>query len=344
MAIQPVPTFRAAHFMPYLDLMRSRRISIEEVWGSFKVPSILEQHPDSQIALLPALQFLAYINKKEGLSDPGLLASNQIDLKLLSDGNRRAILSAPTLKDALYEFQECMGVESNAVESWTTLDGSTARICNNQRLSMEMEDMRPLKIHFMLLTLAVVRAFAGPNWQPEVIGFRCRTPLSPVVGHRFPKTRFLFGQSSSWVSLPAHMLNLRKDYNSGSVLSMPVLPDSQISVETRNAMRKEDFVATLKSVLKAYLHDGYPSIELAAHISGRSVRTLQRNLAQLRMTYSKLVEDARFEAAVELLDKTGSKIIDIAYAVGYQDPSHFSRAFRRMAGTSPREYRLTGTM
>jgi AraC-like DNA-binding protein len=33
------------------------------------------------------------------------------------------------------------------------------------------------------------------------------------------------------------------------------------------------------------------------------------------------------------------KIIDIAYKLGYEDLSHFTRAFRHLAGLSPREYR-----
>jgi AraC-like DNA-binding protein len=71
-----------------------------------------------------------------------------------------------------------------------------------------------------------------------------------------------------------------------------------------------------------------------------SVRTLQRNLAKAGLTYSKVVEYARFEAAAEMLARPDLKIIDIAYSLGYEDPSHFSRAFRRMIGQSPREFRL----
>jgi AraC-like DNA-binding protein len=58
------------------------------------------------------------------------------------------------------------------------------------------------------------------------------------------------------------------------------------------------------------------------------------------VTYSKVVEYARFEAAAEMLTNPDLKIIDIAYTLGYQDPSHFSRAFRRVSGLSPRDFRL----
>jgi hypothetical protein len=33
------------------------------------------------------------------------------------------------------------------------------------------------------------------------------------------------------------------------------------------------------------------------------------------------------------------KIIDVAYSAGYENPQHFSRAFRRISGLSPRSYR-----
>jgi len=41
------------------------------------------------------------------------------------------------------------------------------------------------------------------------------------------------------------------------------------------------------------------------------------------------------------VDGPGLKSLDIAQAAGYRDPSNFARAFRRIAGVSPREYRLS---
>jgi two-component system response regulator YesN len=35
------------------------------------------------------------------------------------------------------------------------------------------------------------------------------------------------------------------------------------------------------------------------------------------------------------------KIVDIAHEVGYENPSHFARSFRRIAGLSPSRYRRT---
>ena len=96
-----------------------------------------------------------------------------------------------------------------------------------------------------------------------------------------------------------------------------------------------------KLALRSYLQDGCPDIHLAAEMADVSVRTLQRRLAGFGMSYSMLAQQARFESAVDLLKNPGLKSLDIAQAAGYRDPSNFARAFRRIAGVSPREYRLS---
>ncbi len=45
------------------------------------------------------------------------------------------------------------------------------------------------------------------------------------------------------------------------------------------------------------------------------------------------------ESAVELLNNPDIRTLDIAYSVGYHDPSNFTLAFRRITSISPKEYR-----
>ncbi|MGO4175983.1 helix-turn-helix transcriptional regulator [Bosea sp. TAF32] len=87
-----------------------------------------------------------------------------------------------------------------------------------------------------------------------------------------------------------------------------------------------------------------PGNQQIAKTAGLSIRSLQRKLAAAGLTYSQLVEAARFEKAIELLGTTDAKIIEVAFAAGYSDPAHFARAFRRMAGTTPRRFRNESRM
>lgn len=51
------------------------------------------------------------------------------------------------------------------------------------------------------------------------------------------------------------------------------------------------------------------------------------------------LEERRVEHAARALVETDRTVIEISRAVGYTDPYHFSRVFRRVKGLSPRQYR-----
>ena len=72
---------------------------------------------------------------------------------------------------------------------------------------------------------------------------------------------------------------------------------------------------------------------------GTSERTLARALSSRGLTYGAVVDEVRFSVAAELLRETDARITDISLSIGFDDPAHFARMFRRIASLSPREYR-----
>jgi AraC-like DNA-binding protein len=73
-----------------------------------------------------------------------------------------------------------------------------------------------------------------------------------------------------------------------------------------------------------------------------SIRTLQRRLRGAGVTYDRVVQSVRFEIAEHLLQDPQRKIGDVARTLGYSDPAHFTRAFRRWTGLTPRDFRRRG--
>jgi AraC-like DNA-binding protein len=84
---------------------------------------------------------------------------------------------------------------------------------------------------------------------------------------------------------------------------------------------------------------GYPDIQQVADRVGTSVRTLQRRLRVLGATYADVVQQARCAAAREMLQEQQRRIGEVARRLGYSDTAHFSRAFHRWTGVTPREFR-----
>ena len=97
-------------------------------------------------------------------------------------------------------------------------------------------------------------------------------------------------------------------------------------------------MAACRSVVTELLPTGHPTIEHAARRLGVPVRTLQRRLRERDQSFSDLVDTIRWKRAQRLLSRPAAHVNDVAKALGYADPSSFSRAFRRWAGMSPRDY------
>jgi AraC-like DNA-binding protein len=70
-----------------------------------------------------------------------------------------------------------------------------------------------------------------------------------------------------------------------------------------------------------------------------SDRTLQRRLRQEATPFAALLADLRREMAPSLLRDGRLAVSEVAFLLGYEDPSAFARAFHRWFGRSPRAYR-----
>jgi AraC-like DNA-binding protein len=72
---------------------------------------------------------------------------------------------------------------------------------------------------------------------------------------------------------------------------------------------------------------------------GVSTRTLSRRLAEEGTSFRQLLDAARAELAMALLQDRALSIGDIAFFLQYSEPAAFHRSFRRWTGQTPRGFR-----
>lgn len=97
--------------------------------------------------------------------------------------------------------------------------------------------------------------------------------------------------------------------------------------------------AEVRELIELMLPHRYPTIDDVAPSLGVSTRTLQRRLSELGLTYFDLVQESRLRLARRLLRDKSIPIRDVSVAVGFADPSSFSRFFRRSTGLAPNTFR-----
>ena len=72
---------------------------------------------------------------------------------------------------------------------------------------------------------------------------------------------------------------------------------------------------------------------------GVGIRALQRRVAAEGITLRTLIEEARSSSARALLSDVRLSVDEVAALLGYADERAFRRAFKRLAGQSPAQYR-----
>ncbi|MGS1105723.1 helix-turn-helix domain-containing protein [Achromobacter anxifer] len=81
------------------------------------------------------------------------------------------------------------------------------------------------------------------------------------------------------------------------------------------------------------------NLKSVAREIGMSPRTLQRRLKCSGVDFEDLRDETRRSEALRLIRLGRYSATEIAYMVGYSDPAHFTRAFKRWTGRTPSHFR-----
>ena len=98
----------------------------------------------------------------------------------------------------------------------------------------------------------------------------------------------------------------------------------------------------VQSVLR-YIDTRYQTAQLArfADETHQNVSVLSRLIRQKTgATFQELLKRKRLQKAVQLLVESDLSVEEISVNVGYEDPGHFFREFKKMYQTTPRKFRL----
>lgn len=101
----------------------------------------------------------------------------------------------------------------------------------------------------------------------------------------------------------------------------------------------EKFIGRLQVILDKELSNADFSSENFASAAGMSRMQLHRKLKSLLgVSTMEFLRNERLKMAADLLKKNNGNISEIAYAVGFNDVSYFSKCFREMFGVTPSDY------
>ncbi len=328
----PIPLLRVSTFLPFVNFLEELGTPTETLLQQCKLPVFALDDPNT---LIPRHQVFAFLEKaayREGILNLGYLVGEKTPLMTLGAFGR-LVCQSITLYDAISTVIHLGRCFNSGEYYWLVEKGEKAYFCQEY---VNLGGIEPdFASHFSLMLMVdLVQKVAGKRWYPREIALQTRKIAifshhylsQATINSEMHRTAIAFPRS--FLSLP--MPSQSNFYQHQKQQDYEILQASAPSLH---------FSYSLKQAIAPQLREGYPSIQLAAEMAQMSVRTLQRRLSDEGLTYSQLINCIRHEISIYLLQDLSLKIIDIAAELGYEDPAHFTRAFKQWTGIPPRSFR-----
>jgi AraC-like DNA-binding protein len=109
----------------------------------------------------------------------------------------------------------------------------------------------------------------------------------------------------------------------------------------RTLRQPASFSSRVKAEIVQLLKGEEPTLATIADRLALGIRTLQGRLREEGVSYQQLLDEVRRELAETHLRQPHLSTTDIAYLLGYSEPSVFFRSFKKWTGQTPGMYRQT---
>lgn len=298
----------------------------------------LAANPDAKISL--ALEDALWKEAARATGDDafGLHAAELVQPGMF-DVLDYAVRTALTLRVSLERLARYNRLVHDAAVFELVPDGSVVRVEHDFRVGSGAQSRHSAEFTLASLVVVAAQLRGEPLW-PRAVAFAHAEPQRPetLAEHRrlfgiAPK----FGCRRKSVTFDAHDLDR----------SLPQ-PDRALwrvigrHAETLLAQLPplhETIAARVRSLLSTTLGDQVPTLGDLASKLKMSERSLQRKLADEKLTFEALLDQVRRDLALRYLADPKIAVAEIAYLLGYSEPSPFHRAFKRWTGLTPSEAR-----
>ncbi|WP_420151073.1 AraC family transcriptional regulator [Spirosoma sp.] len=185
--------------------------------------------------------------------------------------------------------------------------------------------------------LSAMRALSGLQITADEIRFAYPRPADIREHERvFAPAKLTFDADVTAMVFDAALLDLPV-LNASPALSILF---EKHATEILARLKAPSLSSRVRSEIVAIMKGEEPTLAIVADRMAMGIRTLQLHLKEAGTSYQQLLDETRKELALSHLREPNLSTTDIAYLLGFAEPSVFFRSFKKWTGQTPGAFRL----
>lgn len=324
-----IPMVKAAFLAQFKTAMDNSGVAIEPYFKKFRLPLSLPKNPE---AFLPEKPFWGLINQvaiEEMIPDFGMRVA-QVTPWHQVKSIQPYINHCENLEELIRVFCRLASSQS-LLTHFIFLEGPQVSKFEYQGTPLINHDIQ-MELYRVTSMIELIQSTTGECWRPLKVELMMDENKVVKKASILDDLDLVFSQDYTAISLPSSILHAPIRINVDKTNTIPNIDNSKI--ETTSS-----FLNALRELLSLYITEDDLSIDVFADIIGVSTRSFQRTIKKNHSRFNGLLNEARYCYACEQLKDPTTKITDISNQLGYSDTAHFTRAFKRWSGVSPKKYR-----
>lgn len=199
---------------------------------------------------------------------------------------------------------------------------------DNIHVSSQQQDMA-----FSAILAVIEKVYLGCN---DYIRYHYDLNIACVEEYRALLSCSLVADHNVYLEIDPALLTVNNPQSNSKLFAKSIQKIEKIILKRQQRL---DLYMKVSECIEYSLLAGNAHQEEVAEQLDISVRNLQRRLKETGTSYQSILDDSRERLALKLIQLDELPLYEIAYKVGFTEPSAFYKAFRRWTGKRPGDYR-----
>ena len=317
---------KAAQVMPFVRVLEMAGAPVRKLSERVGMPIDAVYAGKGVIGEYCAWRFIDLAAKHERLDLFGYDVATQHPINSVEGFGGIRTRTATTLKELLEYFIEDAQADSTGCPYSLVPDQDGIWFVRELMFGENRKNWQTEQ-YMIAIIIQIIRLCAGPRWLPPAIKVSSSNNAMPLP-EEWKNIRFTWRSKNTEIMIPTEAIEQ-------TVIKQPARPAGDSDNEDMNL----NTPLTFTELVRTQVLTNTIGLEKAAQQTGLSPKTLKRKLLQDNTSYSEIVERLRFEMAQSQLRNPETPIYAVAKALGYEHQANFTRAFKRMCGMTPQQYR-----